>query len=614
MRKLLLIGVCLLAGMHFCLAAVVPQERAAAVAASFFSREGVATKSTAQPSVRLVACFPDVPTKSASTAPLLYVYERETDGFVLVAGDDAARPVLGYSMNGHFPTREQMPVNLKDMLDWYSAVVYRARVMGWKPSDSIRNQWEQTASASPSSSPVKLTTAEWNQGSPYNNLCPRVDGEECPCGCVATAMAIIMRYHSWPKQGSGTLPSYDFGWDYYRNTYKGHVDGFDLGHTYEWDKMSLSGSFSQEGAAQVARLCYDLGVMSQMEYAPDGSGAASDSPIQMARYFGYDKQLRYYDREYFSDERWEELIRDEIDAGRPVFHCGFSSDGGHAFVLDGYNDRYFSINYGWGGSANAYYTMTPIDGHREDLTEFNRMQDMVCRIMPDQGGLPYVNLFVSGGRASFDWDFRSPSFKTGELYLYKTNSTGDGPTELCYCLYSADGKLREALSDPFIVDSSDMPLLVSSVECRAPSQVEDGDRIMLSRRDDKYQWSPLQQDRIYYVQFDGRHPLSQLVSLGHAFDSPSQWNLAGPSCLFLQAYKDMYWELRSAADDRIMLTSGSSTGNYVFNKAYTRYEVQSLFSAGKRDYSYFSFLSLPPGEYRLLVRNFDEEMTLTVVL
>ena len=618
MKRILLITACLLAGMSGSWAAVVPQERAAAVAASFFKAGSAVTKSSAQPAIRLVASYPDVPTKSSSSAPTLYVYERETEGFVLIAGDDAARPVLGYSMTGHFPTDEQMPVNLKDLLNWYSTVLYRARVMGWKPSASIRNQWEQPTTAAPASSPVKLATATWNQGFPYNNLCPRVDGQECPCGCVATAMAIIMRYHSWPERGTGTLPSYDFGWDYERNAYKCHVDGFPLGHLYEWDKMSVSGNFTQEGEAQVARLCYDLGVMCQMDYSPEGSGAASDSPIGLARYFGYDKQMRYYDREYFSDEHWEELIRDEIDAGRPVFHCGVSGDGGHAFVLDGYNDRYFSINYGWGGYANAYYTMTPIEGHREDLTEFNKWQDMVTHIMPDQGGAPYVNLY-SYGFAGFGWDFHSDSFLMPGLNFAKYSSTGDGPTELCYCLYDRDGRFKEILCDPFVIGEGN-PVKAPSVTCKAPSQPAEGDRIEASRRDDKGQWTPLPgSERESYLEFKKDTPLSELVSVGHTYGRVRNWSFSNPATVFIQAYKDIYWELRTR-EGRVLMTSAdvSDKGLIYVDDRYFQFAwefANDTYARSVRERPYFEFIGLDYldyGEYTLYFRNFSEEMTLHI--
>lgn len=604
MRKLLFVLAVLLSGIYVSFAGVVPQERAASVAESFFKADA-STKSSAKAAVRLVASYPEVMTKAGSQAPALYVFERETGGFVLVSGDDVARPVLGYSLSGSFRTDEPLPVNFRDMLDWYAAEIKLAREKGWEPSPSVRGEWNNPTKAG-SSGRVQLTTAAWNQFAPYNNLCPKVDGEECPCGCVATAMAIIMRYHKWPDHGTGTLPGYDFYWD--GTKYRYHIDGHDLGVAYDWDSLPLSGSFSQASGAKVAQLCYDLGVMSQMDYSPEGSGALGDSPILLPQYFGYDKSMRYYNRLDFSDDRWEELIRDEIDACRPVFHCGNSNEGGHAFVLDGYNeDRYFSINYGWGGAMNAFYTMTPIEGHEDELTEFNRWQDMVCHIMPDKGCSPFVNAAMLEDRASFGWDFRSQSFRTGQFTLDTYRSTGYGPVELCFCLYDDKGELVETLSEPFTVESGPEPFKVPSVECKAPSRIADGFRIMLSRRDEKREWVPLPQERYSYNQFDGKRKLSEMVSLGHTFGTPNKWN--GQSrCLFLRGYKDIYWEIRRTRDDKLIVNSGADPEKVSFFRA------ERLYQGHDGDAAYFEFMGLEPGEYKLILRNFDEEMTLWIEL
>ena len=598
-------------------AGVVTPERSAAVAADVFSRTGVSTKAADASSIRLAASFPVSDAALGSQSPALYVYERTNGGYVVIAGDDAALPVLAYAATGAFPTDAKMPPNMKALIQWYARVIGLARSRGWEAAASVRALWANPASAVPSSSPVTLTTATWDQGRPFNDLCPKVDGQECPCGCVATAIGIIMRYHKWPEKGTGTLPAYEYGWYDETGDHFYRVDGVTLGQPYEWDKMPMdySGSYSQEAGSQVARLMRDIGVMSEMQYDPTGSGASGDSPIQLATYFGYDKQMRYLNRSNYSDDRWEALIRDEIDAGRPVFHCGYTSDGGHAFVMDGYNDRYFRINYGWSGAGNAFYTMTPVEGHQEDLTEFNRWQEMVTHIMPDRGGSPYVDLRLGESMSSFGWDFRSDSFLSGETGLHRYKSTGDGPTELCYCLYDRDGHFREALCAPFVVVSNGEWLLqVPSVRCKAPAQAADGDCIMLSRQDDHGQWEPLPQQRQNYLQFDGRHSLPEIVSIGHTYGWATQWVVGEDPNLLVRSYKDIYWELRGK-DGALLLTSAEIGVNNVYREvgdivvqAYYEY----LRSDGY-DRPCFEFF-LPQGEYTFLFRNFQEEMTIRVKL
>lgn len=601
MKRTGLALICLLAGTFLSFAGVVTPERSAGVAKGFFA----ATKAAGSSAMRLVASFPVSATAAPDDAPAMYVYARESGGYVVVAGDDVAIPVLGYSTTGAFPTEAEMPVNMKSMFDWYAQVIGYARAQGWEPSASVRELWaDQTkASASPMATSVLLETANWNQWAPYNDLCPRPNGVECPCGCVATAMAIIMRYHKWPEKGVGTLPAYDFGWDDNKQDYAHHVESILLGHTYDWDNMPLNygNSYSQTAGYAVAELIRDLGVMSRMDYAPEGSGASGTSPIQLAKYFGYDKQMRYLDREDYSDERWEALIRYEIDAGRPVFHCGYSKAGGHAFVMDGYQDRYFHINYGWGGSSNNYYTLTPIEGEESRLTSFNEWQNMVTHIMPDQGGTPYVSLTAYSYVSQFGWDFQSPSFQSPEMMVRVMTSTGFGPVELSYCLYGRDGKLKETLCEPFVREPQNYSLLIPPVTCQAPSQLEDGDCIMLSRRSELSEWEPVIQSRLNYYQFDRRRPLSELVSVGYTFGLASHWSAFSRPNFFIRAYKDIYWELRL-------------DGEVVYRCNHV--DVQPYWNDSPSGFVDFEYI-VPTGqgrEYELFFRNFSEEMTLYITL
>ena len=612
MKKTGLTMLGLLAGIYVCLAGVVTPGRSAEVAKTFFA----GTKAGGSSALQLVASMPVSDNAAPNEAPALYVYARETGGYVIIAGEEAAIPVLAYSETGRFPSEAEMPDNMRAMLELYAREIGFARAHGWEPDAANRQRWENPTVSTKASEAVVLETANWNQWKPYNDLCPKVDGQEVPCGCVATAMAIIMRYHKWPAKGTGTIPGYDYGWN--GGSYAYHQDGITLGHTYDWDKMPLSygSSYSQEAGFQVAQLIRDLGIMCQMNYAPDGSGAGSASPINMATYFGYDKQMRYLDRESFSDERWEALIRKEIDEGRPVFHCGSSSRGGHAFVMDGYRDRYFHINYGWGGSSNNYYTVTPIEGHTNELMEFNKWQDMVTHIMPDQGGDPYVSLEYGGQMSPFVWDFRSDSFQTGWNYLYRIMSTGDGPTEVCYCLYDREGNLKETLSDPFVVVNTDNSwyIEVPSVSCKAPANAADGDCVKLSRKDDFGQWEPLPQTRRNYLMFDCQRPLSELVSVGHTFGWATNWDATNSPNFFIHTYKDIYWELRTP-DGIVLATSANITENpyYSDNKIWMSSYYNFPNNDSQGDHPYFEFF-ISSGEYELFFRNFNEEMTLHITL
>ena len=271
-------------------AGIVTEEQARRHAADFFAAAQVRTKSeTVRPEdFKLVSTFPEVRTKAPGMAPALYVFERATGGYAVISGDDVARPVLGYSLGGQFPGAA-MPENLRDLLQWYADIIAYARERHWESAPGV----EFDSGLDPART-VQLQTAKWNQGTPFNDLVAEIDGKKPPIGCTATAIAIIMRYHKWPQRGIGTLPSYK----YVKEGVTYHVDGFDLGHEYDWDNMPEDyRNCSAEAAAQMARLLYDVAVMCKMSFYPGGSGAFAEPGAQrLTEYFGYDKRVRYFRR------------------------------------------------------------------------------------------------------------------------------------------------------------------------------------------------------------------------------------------------------------------------------------------------------------------------------
>ena len=609
MKKIALFLIVLLAGCSACLASVVPQDRAARVASSFLARRtaSLSSSSTTAPSVELVATFPSVQTKAASD-PARYVFEGSRGGYVVVAGDDVSMPVIGYSTTGHFPSASNMPVNLKSLLDWHASVIEYARSQGWTSTAQVQAEWNGRMVRA--SGKKVLETAKWGQEEPFNELCPKRGGEKCPTGCVATAMAIIMRYHQYPAQGKGTLPGYDFGWSEAMGKYTGHIDGYALGHTYDWEQMPLEylkGRYTEEQAHQVAQLMYDLGVMSQMEYSSYGSGAASDAPVLLSIYFGYDRGMRFYDRMYYSGEAWAQLLRNEINAGRPVFHTGYDKEGGHAFVIDGYDGDYFSINLGWGEGSDFYRLSVSIDGKDDRLTDFTDWQDMIGNIRPDQGGEGKANLMVLPYYQPQSWDFRSKSFTMEEQGLWAVMSVISEWPQLCYARYDRNGQFREQVSDAFSLDeeTSSTPATVCHL-----TEVADGDRVMLSMRSGG-SWEPLQQSRFSYLVFDRSRKLSDMVKLGYCRGNADEPEPKGNPYFFLDGYKDIYWEiwsedlgmrLATSADYIAVVEVGDQ--QYIYVPEYRDDEYD-----GSRTLFWFAY---PSGTYRILLRNFDEELTLTV--
>ena len=583
MRKNVLFVLCLLLSVTAAVARVIPREKAAATAAEFLRTASPAAVGVQPGSLRLV-----------KESPSMYVFEKEGGGFVIAAADDIAAPVLAYSGDGRFPV-DDMPANMRSLLDWYERVIAFAVEKGWEADASAARPLVGAGSGTE----VKLKTARWGQGTPFNDLSPTIDGQKCPSGCVATAMAIIMKYYGYPDCGTGTLPGYDFGWDDAAQQYKYHIDGYALGHTYDWANMPEDPSNCNEyQAAQIAQLLYDIGVMSGMNYAPGGSGAPSMSPLRLTQYFGYDKSMQYVDRIYFSTEKWEQMIRDEIDAGRPVFHCGFNPDGGHAFVMDGYRGRYFSINYGWSGGS-AWYLISPIEGHEKELTAFYDGQDMILRFMPDAGGKPVPSVMVPDSFLPFRWNFEEESVWGGWFWFWNYGFYST-EMEIAYGLFDRDEKFKKSVSE--MVTLNPTMEYVPEMTITFPDKIEDGDQILLARRDGS-NWTPLPQSRQSRIQFDRSRKLPQMVSVGHSFGRPDAYQADGTPQVFFDMYKDVWWEIEREDG---MLMADSSLEDIPVSVTATMLDSETGLARFE--------ISLSEGTYRMTVRNFDETLSFTFTL
>lgn len=583
MKKTLLIVLCALLSLTAGVAREIPREKAAATAAEFFRKASPSAVGVQASALRLV-----------KESPSMYVFENEGGGYVIAAADDVAAPVLAWSPEGAFPVTD-MPVNMKSLLDWYERIIAFARQQGWEPAATA----DKGLVGAGSDAEVTLKTARWGQGTPFNDLSPVVNGQKCPSGCVATAQAIIMKYYEYPERGTGTLPGYDFGWDDVSQKYKYHIDGYALGHVYDWKNMPDNASgCTQYQAAQIAQLLYDIGVMSEMDYAPEGSGAGSMSPLKLTKYFGYDKSMQYVQRNYYSTERWEQMIRDEIDAGRPVFHCGFNPDGGHAFVMDGYRGRYFSINYGWSGGS-AWYLISPIEGHEKELTAFYDGQDMILRFMPDAGGEPLPGAVVPDSFLPFRWNFEEESIWGGWFWFwnYGIYST---EMEIAYGLFDRDEKFKKVVSETVTLNPT--MEYVPELTITFPNKIEDGDQILLARRDGS-NWTPLPQSRQSRIQFDRSRKLPQMVSVGHSFGRPDQYQTNGAPRVFFDMYKDIWWEIER--EDGVLMADSSLEDIPV--------SVTATMLDSDTGLARFE-VSLSEGTYRMTVRNFDETLSFTFTL
>lgn len=365
----------------------VTEDQARQLALSFWKSAPITRGGT--PSLQLAFNSESIATRSSGLEPAYYVFDNAGGpGFVIVAGDDVAMPVLGYSFEYEF-SKDNLPVNLKAWLEYMRDEVNEARRSGTKAEAVVTRAWSNVEVGTPV---VELKTAQWNQTEPYNLLCPTINGQPTYTGCVITALAIVMRYHQWPEKGTGTLPGYE------TYNYKVSVPDLPLGHVYDWKNMPLQYpylGYSQEEATAVATLMRDCGVMVQADYGPlgsSGTGATTfNIPSLLATYMGYDKSARSVSRKSYGTTEWNAMMKKELDNSRPIIYSGASSEAGHAFVLDGYTDQdYYSVNWGWGGYCNGYFLLTTLNpsGQGAGGSEggYNAYQDAVIGIQKDAGG------------------------------------------------------------------------------------------------------------------------------------------------------------------------------------------------------------------------------------
>lgn len=434
------------------LAGNVSEDQARQIAVSFWQSAPVTRGGI--PSLQMVFHSEDLVTRSSVQSPAYYVFDNTGGpGFVIVAGDDVAMPVLGYSFEHEF-SKDNLPANLKAWLEYMRDEVNKARRSGAKAESAVTRAWSQVEVGTPV---VELETAKWNQMEPYNLLCPIVGGESTYTGCTATAVAIVMRYHQWPEKGVGTLPGYKIS--------RGEVlPELPLGHTYDWKNMPLEYpylGYSQVEANAVAVLMRDCGWMIFSDYGPIGSvgtmASSYDIPSGLKTYMGYDKKARIISRNGYSTFEWNALMKGELDNSRPIIYAGFSVRSGHAFVLDGYTDQdYYRVNWGWGGYCDGYFLLTALDpeGQGAGGSEggYNTSQTAVIGIQKDDGGtnleeLRYSERFNEQDLCGLIVDESVVSGRPFDLYsgCMKNSGSGTFTGELMFAVADKEGNIIEEL-------------------------------------------------------------------------------------------------------------------------------------------------------------------------
>lgn len=377
---------------------------------------------------------------TASPSDAYYVFNNDAGGFVIIAGDDAVTPVLGYTSTGSFDA-ENLPDGLKDLLKSYE------RQIAALGDNYVANQ---TATRAAFTGEKLLNTAKWNQKAPFNKYTPN----NYVTGCVATAGAIVMKHHGYPAKGTG---SHSYTWD-------GKTWTANFEHDYDWASMPAKYDDTNDAAFDgVARLMADLGVAVEMQYAKDGSGAYIGNLVTaLQTYFGYSKLSHLASIDDMEAEAWNAKLRGEIDANRPILYSASdASVGGHSFIIDGYKDESFSVNWGWGGYCNGFYqigALNPESAGKPTGDKYNVGQSAVFGMEPSDGTEKISSLgFLTnvGGLKMLNMNITDvKKGQNGVIFCAPIGNTGDQSYtgKVAVALMNAKGEMREIVtSSPLTV-------------------------------------------------------------------------------------------------------------------------------------------------------------------
>lgn len=369
----LILGFCLLGGLFSLSAKSVDPTQAEQIATNFYTANAGHAPSNMRLSMTAQASISNQSTRATNSDSYYFLFEAGTnEGFVLVAGDDRVTPILAYGLSGTFELEfNDMPYAMQKWFMGIQSEIHAIISNDLPASREMIQEWEALIDGSwtmPSTrtSVAPLISQHWAQSAPYNDLCPSNNSGRAITGCVATGMAMVMKYHDYPAHGTGTH-------GYTENDY-GYLSKNFGSIYYDWnnmpDNLHTNSPAVQKNA--VATLMSSCGVAVDMNYGVNGSGA---NPFKIGPalidYFGYDGTSVTTVRQsnYSNPTDWTNLVKAEFDNQRPIIMFGFgpnpndpSKSAGHCFVGDGYDTGgRFHINWGWGGYQDGYFAYSQLN-------------------------------------------------------------------------------------------------------------------------------------------------------------------------------------------------------------------------------------------------------------
>ena len=416
-------------------AAPVTSKQAAAVVTGWLSTDRAPLGEALGGSVLRVETFTD-----ETANPVYYVVYLDPAGFVIVAADDLVEPIVGFASTGQYDPSGNNALGALVSNDLSARVAYvqqAGSVASTTGALQSQAKWQQlappnggpviTAKGLTSISDVRiapLTQTTWDQQTAagagttacYNYYTPPFGAGNTgnyPAGCVATAMAQLMRYYQFPTTGVGTA-SFQIQVDGVTNTYSLR-GGNGAGGPYVWSNMPLVPPVTPTAAQcqAIGALVADAGGTVSMQYSNGGSSSSMLTGGGALRTtFHFANAVKGWNNNLTIGTGLTNMINPSLDARCPVLLGIDGPTGGHAVVADGYgynsSTLYHHLNLGWSGAASAWYALPNIDTgiypfNVVDTCIYNAYTNGTGEIISgrvlDQIGRPVVNALVTGTRS-----------------------------------------------------------------------------------------------------------------------------------------------------------------------------------------------------------------------